>query len=100
MLDCLYYIPSTISDFASNYLNYFRMEPSSDISIESVEEDIKKSSLNRVRKRKKQLYADLKKQMEFYLSDANLRKDRYFGNLMQTSQCKLYFQISQFIYIY
>jgi hypothetical protein len=66
------------------------MEPSSDISIESVEENILKSSLNRVRKRKKQLYTDLKKQMEFYLSDANLRKDRYFGNLMQTSQCKLY----------
>ncbi|XP_060862609.1 la-related protein 7 [Metopolophium dirhodum] len=63
------------------------MEPSSDISIESVEENILKSSLNRVRKRKKQLYTDLKKQMEFYLSDANLRKDRYFGNLMQTSQC-------------
>jgi len=65
------------------------MEPSSDISIESVEENIPKSSLNRVRKRKKQLYTDLKKQMEFYLSDANLRKDRYFGHLMQTSQCKL-----------
>ncbi|XP_025199852.1 la-related protein 7 [Melanaphis sacchari] len=63
------------------------MEPSSDISIESVEENVQKSSLNRVRKRKKQLYTDLKKQMEFYLSDANLRKDRYFGNLMQTSQC-------------
>ncbi|XP_060841502.1 la-related protein 7 [Rhopalosiphum padi] len=63
------------------------MEPSSDISVESVEESILKSSLNRVRKRKKQLYTDLKKQMEFYLSDANLRKDRYFGNLMQTSQC-------------
>ncbi|XP_001949188.2 la-related protein 7 [Acyrthosiphon pisum] len=63
------------------------MEPSSDISIESVEENILKSSLNRVRKRKKQLYTDLKKQIEFYLSDANLRKDRYFGNLMQTSQC-------------
>lgn len=65
------------------------MEPSSDISIESVEENVLKSSLNRVRKRKKQLYTDLKQQMEFYLSDANLRKDRYFGNLMQTNQCKL-----------
>jgi La-related protein 7 len=64
------------------------MEPSSDISIESVEEDIKKSSLNRVRKRKKQLHRELKKLVEFYLSDANLRKDRYFGSLMQTNQCK------------
>lgn len=65
------------------------MEPSSDVSIESIDENIQKSSLNRVRKRKKQLYADLKEQIEFYLSDANLRKDRYFGHLMQTSKCKL-----------
>lgn len=64
------------------------MEPSSDVSIESVDEINSKLSLNRVRKRKKQLYADLKNLMEFYLSDANLRKDRYFGHLMQTSQCK------------
>ncbi|KAL4122099.1 hypothetical protein QTP88_014494 [Uroleucon formosanum] len=63
------------------------MEPSSDISVESVGENVLTSSLNRVRKRKKQLYTDLKNQLEFYLSDANLRKDRYFGNLMQTSQC-------------
>lgn len=67
------------------------MEPSSDISIESIDENVQKS-LTRVRKRKKQLYTDLKKQMEFYLSDANLRKDRYFGHLMQTSNCKLFTQ--------
>lgn len=66
------------------------MEPSSDKSVENVGENVQQSSLNRVRKRKKQLYADLKKQMEFYLSDANLRKDRYFGHLMQTSQCELF----------
>lgn len=66
------------------------MEPSSDVSIESIDENIPKSTLNRVRKRKKQLYADLKKQMEFYLSDANLRKDRYFGHLMQTTNCKYF----------
>jgi len=66
------------------------MEPSSDISIESVEENILNPSLNRVRKRKKQLYTDLKQLLEFYFSDANLRKDRFFGNLMQTNQCKLY----------
>lgn len=57
-------------------------------SIESIDENIQNSSLNQVKKRKKQLYADLRKQMEFYLSDANLRKDRYFGNLMQTAKCK------------
>lgn len=71
------------------------MEPSSDVSVESIDEHIQKSTLNRVRKRKKQLYADLKKQMEFYLSDANLRKDRFFGHLMQTTNCK-YFLIKQF----
>jgi len=66
------------------------MEPSSDVSTESFDASVQKS-INRVRKRKKQLYADLRKQMEFYLSDANLRKDRFFGHLMQTNQCKLYF---------
>jgi len=75
------------------------MEPSSDISIESVEENILKSSLNRVRKRKKQLYTDIKQLLEFYLSDANLRKDRFFGNLMQTSQCKLYSYVIMHIMI-
>lgn len=64
------------------------MEPSNDVSVKNFEESVKKSSLNRVRKRKKLLYADLKKQMEFYLSDANLRKDRFFGHLMQTAKCK------------
>jgi len=68
------------------------MEPSYDISIKSIDEDVQKSSLTRVRKRKKQLYMDLKKQMEFYLSDANLRKDRYFGHLMQINNCKLFLQ--------
>lgn len=63
------------------------MEPSTDISTESIDPIIQKS-VNRVKKHKKQLYTDLRKQMEFYLSDANLRKDRYFGHLMQTSQCK------------
>jgi len=67
--------------------NPFKMEPSSDISIESIDVNVQKSSLIRVRKRKKQLYTDLRKQIEFYLSDANLRKDRYFGNLMQTNHC-------------
>lgn len=66
----------------------FRMDPGSVISNESIDENIQKSSFNRVKKRKKQLYVDLRKQMEFYLSDANLRKDRYFGNLMQTANCK------------
>lgn len=65
------------------------MEPPTDISTESID-PINQKSVIRVKKHKKQLYADLRKQMEFYLSDANLRKDRYFGHLMQTSQCKLF----------
>lgn len=68
------------------------MEPSTNVSIESID-PINQKSVNRVKKHKKQLYADLKKQIEFYLSDANLRKDRYFGNLMQISQCKLFILI-------
>lgn len=68
------------------------MEPSTDISTESIN-PINQKSVNRVKKHKKQLYGDLRKQMEFYLSDANLRKDRYFGHLMQTSQCKLFILI-------
>lgn len=66
------------------------MEPSSDIDVDNIVKNIQKSSLNRVKKRKKQLYADLRKQMEFYLSDANLRKDRYFGHLIQTTKCKYF----------
>ncbi|PSN46580.1 hypothetical protein C0J52_13849 [Blattella germanica] len=36
----------------------------------------------RVRHRKKQLYKDIRKQMEFYFSDANLTKDRFLGELV------------------
>jgi len=69
------------------FFQKIKMEPSCDLSIKSIDGDVQKSSLIRVRKRKKQLYTDLKKQMEFYLSDANLRKDRYFGHLMQINNC-------------
>lgn len=33
--------------------------------------------------RKRQLYKTLRKQMEFYFSDANLTKDRFLGNLIK-----------------
>ncbi|XP_052754754.1 la-related protein 7 [Galleria mellonella] len=38
----------------------------------------------RVRHRKKQLYENILKQMEFYFSDANLTKDRFLGELIKT----------------
>lgn len=38
----------------------------------------------RIRHRKKQLYENILKQMEFYFSDANLSKDRYLGELIKT----------------
>lgn len=64
------------------------MDPSSNIPTENLDDINKKLTINRIRKRKKQLFAELKKQIEFYLSDANLRKDRYFGHLMQTNNCE------------
>lgn len=39
----------------------------------------------RVRHRKKQLYENILKQMEFYFSDANLTKDRFLGDLVKTN---------------
>jgi hypothetical protein len=32
--------------------------------------------------RKRQLYKTIRKQMEFYFSDANVTKDRFLGNLI------------------
>lgn len=37
----------------------------------------------RLRHRKKHLYENIMKQMEFYFSDANLSKDRYLGDLIK-----------------
>jgi La-related protein 7 len=45
-------------------------------------------SLKKVRHRKKQLYKTLRKQMEFYFSDANLTKDRFLKNLIMEDPCK------------
>jgi len=54
---------------------------------EPVVDTIKRSNKSRgkPRLRKKALHAAILKQMEFYFSDANLRKDRFFAALMKES---------------
>lgn len=49
------------------------------------EQDAKQeqSPRKRIRHRKKQLYENIMKQMEFYFSDANLTKDRFLGELVK-----------------
>ncbi|XP_069356402.1 la-related protein 7-like isoform X2 [Maniola hyperantus] len=42
------------------------------------------SPRKRVRHRKKQIYENIMKQMEFYFSDANLSKDRFLGDLVKS----------------
>jgi hypothetical protein len=41
------------------------------------------ASPKKVSYRKRQLYKTIRKQMEFYFSDANLTKDRFLGNLVK-----------------
>lgn len=41
------------------------------------------------RKRKKLFYNSIRHLMEFYFSDANLRRDRFFGRLIKEDPCKL-----------
>lgn len=44
---------------------------------------IAKTEKKKVRRRKKKLFKSIRDQMEFYFSDANLRKDRYMNELVQ-----------------
>lgn len=52
---------------------------------ENVDQEAKleTSPRKRIRHRKKQLYENILKQMEFYFSDANLTKDRFLGDLVK-----------------
>jgi La-related protein 7 len=45
-------------------------------------------SLKKFRHRKKHLHKAIRKQMEFYFSDANLTKDRFLGNLIAEDPSK------------
>ncbi|XP_059049576.1 la-related protein 7 [Achroia grisella] len=61
----------------------------SDLEVAKVTGDTGETKLDtsprkRVRHRKKQLYENILKQMEFYFSDANIAKDRFLGELVKT----------------
>lgn len=40
------------------------------------------------RQRKKRFYNSIRQQIEFYLGDVNLSKDRFFSKLLEESPCK------------
>lgn len=40
------------------------------------------------RQRKKKYYNEIRQQIEFYLGDVNLSKDRFFNGLLRESPCK------------
>jgi La-related protein 7 len=56
----------------------------------AVEDDQRQGEVpqKKIRRRKKQLYNTIRKQMEFYFGDANLTKDRFLGNLVAEDPCK------------
>ncbi|VVD06180.1 unnamed protein product [Leptidea sinapis] len=61
---------------------------------EVVDQENKQQPRKRIRHRKKQLYENILKQMEFYFSDANLSKDRYLGDLVNVDP---YVHLTEFL---
>lgn len=52
------------------------------------EEETTQSGKKSRRKRKKHFYNSIRQLMEFYFSDANLRRDNFFGRLIKEDPCK------------
>lgn len=50
--------------------------------------DERSENEKKIRRRKKNLYNIILQQMEFYFSDANIKKDRFIGQLIQNDRCK------------
>lgn len=53
-----------------------------------VEKEATQTGKKSGRKRKKHFYNSIRQLMEFYLSDSNLRRDRFFGRLIKEDPCK------------
>ncbi|XP_049868028.1 la-related protein 7 [Pectinophora gossypiella] len=60
------------------------MSESETTEVSGQETKLGHSPRKRIRHRKKQLYENIMKQMEFYFSDANLTKDRFLGDLVKS----------------
>lgn len=54
---------------------------------EQAVETEKEVTHKRVRHRKRQLYTNIRAQMEFYFSNSNLSKDRFLSQLIQDDPC-------------
>ncbi len=52
------------------------------------EQNVDQKAAKRIRKRKKRQINEIRQQMEFYFSDANLTKDRFLNQLVANDPSK------------